>query len=93
MFEGKVAVDLRGLAFDRISDGAVRRIAERVAAGERLAPADALVLYHSHDLLGIGTLADAVNRAKPTGLKGTYLKGISVATSMGPGIAIDVPAL
>ncbi|MGI9096102.1 MAG: 50S ribosomal protein L1 [Candidatus Limnocylindrus sp.] len=38
-------------------------------------------------------LVDAVNRAKPTGLKGTYLKGISVATSMGPGIAIDVPAL
>jgi len=64
VFEGKVAVDLRGLAFDRISDGAVRRIAERVAAGERLAPADALALYHSHDLLGIGTLADAVNRAK-----------------------------
>lgn len=41
----------------------------------------------------LSALVDAVNRAKPTGLKGTYLKGISVATSMGPGIAIDVPAL
>jgi len=41
----------------------------------------------------LSALVDAVNRAKPTGLKGTYLKGISVATSMGPGVAIDVPAL
>ena len=41
----------------------------------------------------LSALVDAVNRAKPTGLKGTYLKGISVASSMGPGIAIDVPAL
>ncbi|MCX5763459.1 MAG: CofH family radical SAM protein [Gemmatimonadetes bacterium] len=64
MFEGKVAVDLRGLAFDRISDGAVRRIAERIAAGERLGPADALAMYRSHDLMGLGTLADAINRAK-----------------------------
>ena len=36
----------------------------------------------------LSALVDAVNRAKPTGLK-----GISVATSMGPGVAIDVPAL
>ena len=41
----------------------------------------------------LSALVDAVNRAKPAGLKGTYLKGISVATSMGPGISIDVPAL
>ena len=41
----------------------------------------------------LSALVDAVNRAKPTGLKGTYLKGISVATSMGPGVAIDVPVL
>ena len=41
----------------------------------------------------LSALVDAVNRAKPSGLKGTYLKGISVATSMGPGIAVDVPAL
>jgi aminodeoxyfutalosine synthase len=64
VFEGKVAVDLRGLAFDRISDGAVRRIAEKVAAGERLQPADALTMYQSHDLLGLGTLADEINRCK-----------------------------
>jgi aminodeoxyfutalosine synthase len=64
VFEGKGAVDLRDVAFERISDDVVRRIAERVAAGERLGPSDALAMYRSHDLLGLGTLADAINRAK-----------------------------
>jgi len=48
----------------RISDSTVRRVGEKVVAGERLTAGDALALYHSHDLLGIGALADAVNRAK-----------------------------
>jgi large subunit ribosomal protein L1 len=41
----------------------------------------------------LGVLLDAINRAKPTGLKGTYIKGVSISASMGPGIAIDVPSL
>ena len=39
-------------------------IADRVAAGERLSAADAVTLFRSPDLLGVGALADAVNRAK-----------------------------
>ena len=35
---------------------------------------------------------DAVNRARPTGAKGTYIKSIAVATTMGPSIRLDVPA-
>jgi large subunit ribosomal protein L1 len=41
----------------------------------------------------LATLLDAVNRAKPTGLKGTFIKGVSISASMGPGVAVDVPAL
>lgn len=33
---------------------------------------------------------DAVNRAKPSGAKGTYLKKVAVSTSMGPGAKIEV---
>lgn len=33
---------------------------------------------------------DAVNRAKPSGAKGTYLKKVTVSTSMGPGAKIEV---
>ena len=33
---------------------------------------------------------DAVNRAKPSGAKGTYIKSIVVTTSMGPSMRLDV---
>ena len=32
---------------------------------------------------------EALNRAKPTGAKGTYVKKISLSSTMGPGIKID----
>jgi len=38
-------------------------------------------------------LVDAVNRAKPTGAKGQYLKGLTIANTMGPGIRVDVPGV
>ncbi len=49
---------------DRLHDPALRRIGERVAAGERLGTDDALALYRTGDLTGLGLIADAVNRAK-----------------------------
>ncbi len=57
-----VATDLQ-LPLGRLSDPAVRRVAEKIAAGERLSTADGLALFRSPDLTGIGLLADAVNRA------------------------------
>ncbi|MGL4415567.1 MAG: 50S ribosomal protein L1 [Roseinatronobacter sp.] len=33
---------------------------------------------------------DAVAKAKPTGAKGAYMKGVSVSSSMGPGVTVDV---
>lgn len=33
-------------------------------------------------------LMDAIIKAKPSGVKGTYIKGISLATTMGPGVKI-----
>ncbi|MDR1031667.1 MAG: 50S ribosomal protein L1 [Holosporales bacterium] len=35
----------------------------------------------------------AVLKAKPTGVKGSYLKRVSVSTTMGPGIQIDVSSV
>jgi large subunit ribosomal protein L1 len=36
---------------------------------------------------------DAINKAKPSGAKGTYIKSISLTSTMGPGIRIDPSAL
>ena len=33
---------------------------------------------------------DAINRAKPSGAKGTYMKKVAVSTTMGPGAKVDV---
>jgi large subunit ribosomal protein L1 len=41
----------------------------------------------------LAALVDAVNRAKPTGAKGQYLKGLTIASTMGPGIRVDVPGV
>jgi len=38
-------------------------------------------------------LMDALVKAKPTTSKGTYLKKISVSSTMGAGVLVDVPAL
>lgn len=35
----------------------------------------------------------AINRAKPSGVKGTYLKKVSISSTMGPGIRIDVASV
>ena len=54
------------VVFDRtrLSDPALHPIADRVMAGERLTAADGIALFRTADLIGLGTLADAVNRAK-----------------------------
>ena len=36
---------------------------------------------------------DAIQRARPAGAKGTYLKKAAVSSSMGPGVKIDVASL
>ena len=39
------------------------------------------------------TLMDAINKAKPATLKGQYIKSISVAPTMGPGVKLNVTKL
>ena len=41
----------------------------------------------------LAALVDAVNRAKPSGAKGQYLRTLSIATTMGPGIRVDIPGV
>jgi aminodeoxyfutalosine synthase len=45
-------------------DPALRPIAERVAAGVRLSDDDAATLFRTPDILGLGRLAEAANRAR-----------------------------
>ena len=39
------------------------------------------------------TLIDAINKARPSALKGTYLKSVTIAPTMGPGVKINTMKL
>ena len=41
----------------------------------------------------IKALVDALNRAKPAGAKGTYVKKISLSSTMGPGVKVDMASV
>lgn len=41
----------------------------------------------------VKALVDAVNRAKPSGAKGTYLKRASLSSTMGPGVKLEIATL
>lgn len=57
-----------------------------VAIGKVSFEADQLVA-------NLASLIDAINRAKPAGAKGTYLRALTIATTMGPGIKVDIPGV
>lgn len=41
----------------------------------------------------VRALVDAVQKARPTGAKGTYLQRLSVSSTMGPGVKVEVGSL
>ena len=48
----------------QVADATLRPVAEKVLAGERLDHDDVVACYDSHDLTGLGALAEQVNRRK-----------------------------
>ena len=41
----------------------------------------------------VKAFVDAVMKARPAGAKGTYVKKVSISSSMGPGVKLDVGLL
>ena len=39
------------------------------------------------------TLMDAINKAKPSAAKGQYLRSVTIASTMGPGVKLNVTKL
>ena len=44
-------------------------------------------------VINVRALANAVNKAKPSGAKGTFMKKASISSSQGPGVKVDVASL
>ena len=88
---GTITFDLaarhpRGQGRPRRVQGRQGRRSSMPGSARRRLPSEQLVE-------NLATLVDAVNRAKPSAAKGQYFKGLTVASTMGPGIHVDVPAL
>jgi len=41
----------------------------------------------------VRAFVDAINKAKPAGAKGTFIKKISLSSTMGPGVKLDIASL
>ncbi|MFI4950179.1 MAG: 50S ribosomal protein L1 [Caulobacterales bacterium] len=44
-------------------------------------------------LANVRAMIDALNKAKPSGAKGTYIKKISLSSTMGPGVKVDAGSM
>ena len=87
---GTVTTDIAG-AVKASKGGAVEFRVEKagiIHAGVGKASFDAASIEDN-----IRAFADAVIKSKPAGAKGTYLKRISLASTMGPGVKVDVASL
>jgi large subunit ribosomal protein L1 len=87
---GTVTTDVAG-AVKASKGGAVEFRVEKagiVHAGVGKASFDAKALEDN-----IRAFTEAVTKAKPAGAKGTYVKKVSLASTMGPGVKIDVSTL
>ena len=87
---GTVTMDVRG-AVQAAKAGQVEFRAEKagiIHAGIGKASFDEEKLLEN-----IRALVDAVQKAKPTGAKGTYLQRLSLSSTMGPGVRVDVSSL
>ena len=84
---GTVTTDVKG-AVEAAKGGQVQFKVEKagiVHAGIGKASFDAGKLEEN-----VRAFVEAVSRARPTGAKGTYMKKVSLSSSMGPGVSVDV---
>ncbi len=84
---GTVTMDVKG-AVEAAKGGQVTFRVDKggiihAGVGKASFPADKLVE-------NVRSVVDAVNRSKPAGAKGTYMKKVSLSSTMGPGVAVDV---
>ena len=86
---GTVTFDIER-AVSEIKSGRIEFKVDR--AGIVHAPVGRASFTPEHLAANVATLVDAINRAKPSGAKGTYMRTLTLAPTMGPGVRIDIPS-
>ena len=84
---GTVTMDVKS-AVEAAKGGEVQFKAEK--AGVIHAGIGKVSFSESNLAENIRAFVDAVSKARPSGAKGAYLKKISLASTMGPGVSVDL---
>lgn len=87
---GTVTFDIKG-AINELKAGRVEFRADK--QGMIHVPVGKMSFTEENLMKNFVALADAIIKAKPSTSKGTYLKSVYLATTMGPGIKIDAKQL
>ncbi|MBO0692117.1 MAG: 50S ribosomal protein L1 [Acidimicrobiaceae bacterium] len=82
---GKAVGEFKGGRVEYRADTRSRGVVQ-VPIGKVSFPREAL-------LTNFRALIDEVNRAKPSAAKGRYIRGVSVSSTMGPGVDVDIAML
>ena len=84
---------VRSRARGQGGQGRARRVPRRQGRRSSTSPIGKSSFEARPLLDNLAALVEAINRAKPTGAKGQYLRGLTIASTMGPGIRVDVPGV
>jgi large subunit ribosomal protein L1 len=83
---GTVTFDV-GKAVKEIKAGKIEYRVDRT--GNVHAPIGRISFEDEKLMENLDAFMDSILRARPSAAKGTYLRGVSVSSTMGPGVAID----
>jgi large subunit ribosomal protein L1 len=83
---GTVTFDV-GTAVKEIKAGKIEYRVDRT--GNVHAPIGKISFENEKLMENLEAFMDSILRARPSAAKGTYLRGVSVASTMGPGVSID----
>jgi len=86
---GTVTFDIER-AVSEIKSGRVEFKVDR--AGIVHVPVGKASFTPEHLAANVAALVDAVQRARPSGAKGTYMRTLTLAPTMGPGVRVDIPS-
>ena len=87
---GTITFDI-GDAVREVKSG---RIEFKVDKGALIHVAIGKASFEPNEILGnLVAVVDAINRAKPSSTKGQYFKTLTIASTMGPGIRVDLPGV